>query len=107
MREKSTLPNKASQLTEGPESSFAQKIQEPLAPLPEHLAELYKGSAEGKPGDEKRIIHWLLLKYQGVFSQNENDLGWTNLVEHTIDTGDAKPIKQPSHHLPMAFVDED
>ena len=42
-----------------------------------------------------------------MFSKNENDLGRTHLVEHTIDTGDAKPIKQPPRQLPMAFADED
>ena len=72
-----------------------------------HLSELYEGSVEDKTKDEKRVIQWLLLKYQGVFSKNENNLGRINLVEHTIDTGDAKPIKQPHHHLLMAFVDED
>ena len=65
----------ASWVTEGLESSFAQKIQGPLPQLPEHLARLYEGSAEGKAKDEKRVIHWLLLKHQGVFSQNENDPG--------------------------------
>ena len=78
-----------------------------MAPLPKHLTKLYKGSAEGKTEDEKRVIHLLLLKHQGVFSLNENDLGRRNLAEHTIDTGDAKPIKQPLHYLLMAFADKD
>ena len=64
-----------SRVTEGPESSFAYKIKEPLAPLPQHLTELYEGSVEGKTDDGKRVIHLLLLKHQGVFSQKENDLG--------------------------------
>ena len=93
LRERSTLPNKASRMTEGLESSFSQKIQGPLAPLPEHHTKLYEGSARGKTKDQKRIIHWLLLKHQGVFSQNKNDLGQINLVEHTVDTDYAKPIK--------------
>ena len=105
LRERSALPNKASRMTEEPESSFAQNIWEPLAPLPEHITELYEDSAEGKTKDEKKIICWLLLKHQGVFSQTKNYLGQTNLVEHTIDTGDAKPIKQPPHYLLIAFGD--
>ena len=28
------------------------------------------------------------------FKKNEFDLGQTHLDEHTIDTGDAKPVKQ-------------
>ena len=66
LRERSALPNKASRVTMGPESSFAQNIQEPLAPLLEHLVKMYKGSAEGKSKNEKRVIHWLLLKCQEV-----------------------------------------
>ena len=42
-----------------------------------------------------------------MFSKNENDLGRMHLVEHTIDAGDAKSIKQPPRWLPMAFADED
>ena len=33
LRERSALPNKVSRVTVGPESSLAQNIQEPLAPL--------------------------------------------------------------------------
>ena len=31
-------------------------------------------------------------------------LGHTNLVEHTTDTGNAKPIKQPSRQVPITFA---
>ena len=63
LRDGSTLPHKARW-----ESWFAQKTQEPLAPLQEHLTMLYEGSAEGGTEDEKKVIHWLLLKHQEVFS---------------------------------------
>ena len=68
---------------------------------------MYEKSAKGKNEYEKKVIHWLLLKHQNVFSKNENDLGCMHLVEHTIDTGDAKPIKQPPRKLPMAFANDD
>jgi hypothetical protein len=29
------------------------------------------------------------------------------LVEHTIDTGDAKPVKQPPRRVPIAFAEEE
>ena len=50
-------------------------------------------------------MHWLLLKHQYEFSKNENDLDHTHLVWHTIDTFDAKAIKQPPHYLLMAFAE--
>ena len=101
------LPYWASLPTEGQESSYAQKIQRPLALLPEHLTGLHESSAEGKTKDKKRVICWLLLKHKGVFSYNENDLGQTNLVEYTIYTGEARPIRQQPLHLPMTFVDKE
>ena len=74
--------------------SIARKanIQIPTSPLPEHLKGLYKQSAKGKSEMEHAQIHSLLLKHENVFSKDDFDLGHTNLVEHTIDTGNAKPI---------------
>ena len=47
------------------------------------------------------------LKHQNVFPMNENDLGHTHLVDHNIDMGNARPIKQPPNHFQMAFEDKD
>ena len=107
LNEKSTLPNKASRVMKGQEKLFAQYIQKPLVPPPEHLKEFYEWSAKGKTVQQQKVIHWLLLKHQSVFSKNENELGHTHLVEHAIDMGDAKPIKQLPNQLPMAYENED
>ena len=37
-----------------------------------------------------------------LFSKDDGDLGRTNIVEHTIDTGDSKPIKLPPYRIPLA-----
>jgi hypothetical protein len=50
---------------------------------------------------------WRLQKYSHPFSVNDYDLGLTHLVEHTIDTGDAKPVKQPPRRVPIAFAEEE
>ena len=51
-------------------------------------------------------IHWntdtlsegehikLLTQYQDVFAPDNSDLGSTNLVQHHIETGEARPIHQ-------------
>ena len=70
-------------------------IQVPTSPLPEHLKGMYEQSAKGKSKMECAQIHSLLWKHENVFSKDDYDLGHTNLVKHTIDTGNAKPIKQP------------
>ena len=52
-------------------------------------------------------IHSLLLKHENVFFKDDYDLVHTNLVEHTIDTGNAKPIMQPPRQVPIAFAGEE
>ena len=45
------------------------------------------------PDDRRRLLE-LLMEYSGAFSQGENDLGRTDVVTHTIDTGEGRPIHQ-------------
>ena len=89
--------------------SIARKanIQVPTYPLPEHLKGLHEQGAKSKSKMECPQIHSLLLKHERVFSKDDYDLGHTNLVEHTIDTGNAKPIKEPPRWVPMAFAGEE
>jgi hypothetical protein len=72
--------------------------------LPEHLQTLYD-----KVVDEARLstaaaegFGNLLLRHQNVFAKDDNDLGRTDLVLHDIQTGDARPIRQPPRRLPLA-----
>ena len=44
-------------------------------------------------GDKVRFKN-LFSRYRDVFAFSDNQLGRTSLVQHTIDTGDAMPIKQ-------------
>ena len=41
----------------------------------------------------KDSLRNLLERYSMVFSKSEYDLGWTDVVTHTIDTGEAKPFR--------------
>ena len=47
----------------------------------------------------------LLEEFSDSFSSGENDLGWTNVVTHAIDTGDSQPIRQPLRRHPPAHLD--
>ena len=89
--------------------SIARKanIQVPTSSLPEHLKGLYEQSAKGKGKMECAQIYSLLLKYENVFSGDDYDVGHTSLVEHTINTGNAKPIRQPPRWVPIAFPGEE
>jgi hypothetical protein len=52
--------------------------------------------------EETIIVAELSPKFSDTFSKNDTDLSLTNLVEHHIETGDAKPLKQPPRRVPMA-----
>ena len=75
--------------------------------VPEHLKSLFQKSAEGKTESEKGVIAGLLVKHSNTFSKSDWDLGVTNLAEHSIDTGDARPIKQRPRRVPLAYADEE
>jgi hypothetical protein len=75
--------------------------------VPGHLKDLYAKSTEGKTLKERRVVAGLLKKYGKTFSQDEWDIGVTNVAEHTIDTGDAKPVKQHPRRVPLAYASEE
>ena len=50
----------------------------------------------------KEQLRQLLKRYSSVVSLHELDLRWTDLVTYTIDTGDARPIRQKLRRYPPA-----
>ena len=75
--------------------------------LPQHMRDVYNKAADKYSVAEKRKLFEVLLEFQDIFSKDELDLGLTNLAVHEIDTGDARPIKQPPRRPPMALVQEE
>ena len=45
-------------------------------------------------------INEVLGKFRHIFAFNDNELGRTNLVEHSVDTGDSKPIHVRPYRIP-------
>ena len=41
------------------------------------------------------------MRYRKIFACSDEDLGRTDLVQHTIEIGDGRPIKQHPRRLPM------
>ena len=68
--------------------------------LPEYLEGLYSKATEAVPKAEKGLVKELLCKYQNVFSKDDKDLGRTSIVQHHIETGDNKPVKQSPRRIP-------
>ena len=48
----------------------------------------------------------VLQLLEDVFSQLPNDYGKTTLIEHQIDTGEARPIRQDPRRIPHALREE-
>ena len=69
--------------------------------VPDHLVELLERSCKYLEPEQQRKLGSLLREFQHSFAASSNDLGKTNLVEHKINTGNARPIKQPPRRLPM------
>ena len=42
-----------------------------------------------------------------MFAKSPDDLGCTNMVQHAINTGDARPMKQNPRRPPQAFAEEE
>ncbi len=74
----------------------------------EDLKTLYSKSVEEVEASDAKKVKALLNRHQSVFAKSPDDHGRTNIVQHTIDTGDAKPVRQPPRRPPKAFeADED
>ena len=49
------------------------------------------------------MLEPVLRKYKHVFHDEQcNDFKSTEVVEHQIDTGDAKPIRRPQYRVPFS-----
>ena len=63
------------------------------------------GNKEITPDQKTRFMK-LLEQYQDVFSQNEDDLGYTDAVKHEIKLSDDVPVKLPHRRIPPHMMRE-
>jgi len=54
--------------------------------------------------EDRRRLMSLLTEFFSAFSKDENDLGWTDVITHAIDTGDSNPVRQPLRTHPPAHM---
>ena len=54
---------------------------------------------------ECKHVSDMLFEYNDIFSRGALDMGCTTLVEHSIDTGNSRPIRQPLRRHPVAHLD--
>jgi len=72
--------------------------------LPEHLSVLYLNTMEEGDIDQSYAtdLRSLLLKHQNTFAKSSMDLGFSTVLQHDIDTGDARPIRQQPRRPPLS-----
>ncbi len=75
--------------------------------IPDHLKKLFDASRENLSEPEQRRLADVLISFEDVFAKDEFDLGTFSELEHNIDTGNAKPIKQRMRRTPACFVGEE
>ena len=74
--------------------------------VPSHLEDLYQSATQNRTQKEQERVAETLARFADTFSKDEFDLGLTSLLEHSIDVGDHRPIKQPPRRVPLAFASE-
>ena len=75
--------------------------------VPEHLRELFEQTLERSQlslQDQQHLAD-VLCRNSDAFAKSSLDIGFCPLLEHNIDTGDAKPIKQSPWRPPHAARD--
>ncbi len=83
-------------------SSLDQQEETCHDELPEYLQPLVEGCRENLSASESEKLVEFLRQYVDLFSRPDGQVGVTNLIQHQIDTGDNRPIKQRAWRLPFA-----
>ena len=69
-----------------------------LERVPEHLR-VCLPPPESLTVKQATLIADLLLEYQDVFVGPDGEVGWTDVASHSINVGDAAPIRQPPRRV--------
>ena len=72
--------------------------------MPQFLKGLVDGAHESLEDDVRAALGDVLMEYADTFSLSATDLGCTDVVVHHIDTGDARPVRQPLSRYPAPHV---
>jgi len=72
--------------------------------IPDYLQKLVDDVDDSIPESTCLALESILAKHIDFFSEDENDLGKTSIIMHYIDTGKAKPVRQPLRRYPAAHI---
>lgn len=72
----------------------------------QRLWQAVESAAEKLTQTEQEQLYAVLLNYADVFADDAGDLGKTDKLHYTINTGNALPIRQPARRIPAAQREE-
>jgi len=77
--------------------------------VPEHLQELFDETVERSKLStaNQQYLAEVLRRNSLAFATGPMDIGFCDVIQHDIETGDAKPIKQAPRRPPLAARDEE
>ena len=85
---------------------YNEKHSIPGQTMPKHLQSLFASATVDLNNNEKASVADLLCRFEDVFSRGPEDLGRATGVRHSINTGDASPLKQPPRRVPISRREE-
>ncbi|THD18413.1 hypothetical protein D915_011079, partial [Fasciola hepatica] len=84
--------------------TFMAELEEESA-SEQRISQLLPSKVEGLEPPDRSRFERLLREYERIFPWDEEQLGRANLVQHSIDTGDARPIRQAPRRVPVHCQD--
>ena len=100
----STLHLRNITVNEQPVQEAMERIKETV---PEHLQDMFIRSCGNITFRQALVLADVLVEFGDVFAKSDLDLGCFDAIKHTIDTGDARPIKQRMRRTPLGFEKEE
>jgi len=106
--EQASLVEHGDPLWSDPWSELPARFEEPVMRMCQNSEGLNQLKCEIKIGEdcsssERQELLDSLLDCDDAFALNEDELGETDIVEHFIDTKDAKPVREIPRRLPYAL----
>ena len=89
------------------EDTLKKMLIEAIDGILDHVKDLFARSTTHLDTVECIILARFVTEYVDVFAKDDMDLGCCTILEHEIDTGDAKPIRQPMQRTPLGVADEE
>ena len=100
-----------SEVQESSPEAMVRDVQEesksPCGIIPDRVKLMVENSKEHLSEEQVTKLTDCLMEYEDVFARDEFDLGDFTEIQHEVDTGEAKPVKERMRRTPACFVEEE